>query len=143
MRKVVFLSIIFLLLLAGCGGRSDGGIGGIQENCITTNDHGSCGGTFDVVRGDNTHQFDKITMAEDETVYLEMEAKINQGDLIISVINYDGYPVDYQVTPDSPAKFELWVLGDGSGYLPIQFNVGEGNVVEGVAFSIKYNRNFK
>ncbi len=143
MRRVVFLSLVLLILLAGCGGRSDGGIGGIQENCITTNDHGSCGVTFDVVRGDNIRKFEKIKMAEDETVYLEMEVEIDRGELIITVINYDGYPVDYKVTPDTPVQFELWVLGDGSGYLPIQFNAGQGNLVEGVAFSLKYTRYFK
>ena len=142
MRKLVFLSMILLILLAGCGGKSDGGIRGIQEKCIITNDHGSCGGTFDIIRGENTHQFTKITMDEDETVYLEMETKISRGDLIITVINYDGYPVDYQVTPDTPVKFELWVLGDGSGYLPIQFNVGQTNIVEGVEFSLQYKRLF-
>ncbi len=142
MRKAVLLSIILLIFVAGCGGRSDGGIGGIQESCITTNDHGSCQGTFKTVRGDNTHYFKKIKMDEEETVYLEMQASLSRGEMIITVINYDGFPVDYQVTTGTPADFELWVLGDGSGLLPIQFNVDQGKVVEGVEFSLSYQRNY-
>lgn len=142
MRRIVFISMILLIFLAGCGGRSDGGISGIKENCITTNDHGSCSGTFKVVRGDNTRYFNKIKMDADETVYLEMEASVDRGEMIIRVINYDGFPVDYLVSPEEPAAFELWVLGDGSEFLPIQFNVDKGQVVEGATFFLKYKRNF-
>jgi hypothetical protein len=81
-------------------------------------------------------------MDAEETVYLEMEASVDRGEMIITVINYDGFPVDYLVSSDEPAAFKLWVLGDGSEFLPIQFKVDKGKVVEGVAFSLKYKRNF-
>jgi hypothetical protein len=134
--------MILILFLTACGGKSDGGIRGIQENCITTNDQGKCNGTFKVVRGNNTHEFKKIKMNTDETVYLEMETTVEKGEMIITVINFDGIPVDYFVSPDEPASFALWVLSGGSEFLPIEFNVDNGKVVEGVTFSLSYKRDF-
>ena len=143
MRKIIFRLMIFALLFTACVPRTDRGMQKPDERCIITGVDGRCWGSFSTVRGENIHYYEHISMYEDDAVFLEMVVKINSGTISIVVNNYDHEPSEFTATAESPAIIEMWVRGDGTGYLPIAFNVPDGQVVENVQYSFEFERYIK
>lgn len=139
MRKIL-APLILLILMTGCSSRPDAGIKISGESCITTNSYGNCSITFSNVQKDNTFYLEKIVLEPEETVFLEMDITIFSGEMQVGVINYEGDWVTYSVLPDQVLKISQWVVGDGSGTLPVQFNNLGNKPVENVQIHLKYTR---
>ena len=138
MRKIFFVFLLGVFFLTACQQSTDLGMKVESESCMITGVSGRCRSYFNSVRGKNIHYYDKVVFTTYDSAYLEMEVSAEKGELTVVIINYDNEPVEYLVKPEKPARIALWVRGDHTGTLPIQFNTVENNIVEGVPVFFEY-----
>lgn len=138
--SILFILIIFLL--SSCRPGQERGLIGGSENCVTSNNSGSCSGFFTQVYGENLKSFDNVFVLEDSAIYLNLTVKSTNGKMTIGIKEF-GIKEDWKtidIEPGAPVTFKGWVIPDENGLFTIQFTQLENTKTGRVIYNFEYLR---
>jgi hypothetical protein len=132
--KVVLIVIILSIL--ACGGGTSGSVVGSTRTCEKSGLTGACEGHINKLSGTYGLEVKNDRLRSDDTIDVEIEVFIGEGNLNVSIVSPEGNISSVQVLPNRPKKLVGQVAGDDAMF-EITLEAVEGDV-QSILWTVSY-----
>jgi hypothetical protein len=135
-KRVWFVILTLLILIAACEGGTSGSVTRSRRRCSANSSGGRCTGSYGTLRGTYSEDVESTRIFLNTPVHVEVTASAEEGRVKVYVRSPEDKITSVEASPGKPASLEGIAKGQGEEFR-VYFEAVDGEA-SGVSFEIVY-----